>query len=729
MATLILTTVGTLLGGPIGGALGAFAGRQVDSALFGSGSVQGPRVKELSATTSSYGQPISRHFGQMRVPGTIIWATDLQETKEKSGGGKGKPKTTTYSYSASFAVALSSRPVQSIGRIWADGKLLRGTAGDLKTAGSFRFHSGYEDQVPDTLLASAKNGVSPAFRGCAYVVFEDLQLGDFGNRIPTLTFEVFADPMAQVALDQLVPFVQVSDGNSVLQHMRGFSDEGGSLLASLEAIKRVYPVSCMAAGEAFGLRQFVVPTTTIPTLPPSLLSAADDHKHIGTGEKHTRSTATQAAPHAIRYYDLERDYQPGVQRAIGRPATGREITLDLPAALDPEGARSLANIQAVLSRWKTETITWRLAELDLELSPGAIVNVPDKPGIWSIASMEWSDQGIELELTRVSPVTQSDVAADSGSINPPLDLPSWPSVLHAFELPWDGSGSSETSGYFAAVSAYGDNWSGASLYIDQAGTLVPADLFATDRSLIGTLATPLAPSPASHFEKDASIEVELAGEGFVLGSTTMAGLAMGVNRVLIGQELLQFAQASQLSETRWRLSGLLRGRGGTEAHALEGRYAGEICIIVDDTLEVIDPSLVAANGSTQIAAIGLGDSEPVHSTLVATGVSRRPPSPVHPNVLVSATGDWTLSWVRRGRGQWRWEDYVDTVLVEEAELYRIGVGDIQSPTISWQTSVPTFTIDVTTLSTLSAQHANANVWVQQLGTFGPSQATLLAQIP
>ena len=51
------------------------------------------------------------------------------------GGGKGKPKVTTYSYTASFAVALASRPIAGIGRIWADGNLLRGAAGDLKTGG------------------------------------------------------------------------------------------------------------------------------------------------------------------------------------------------------------------------------------------------------------------------------------------------------------------------------------------------------------------------------------------------------------------------------------------------------------------------------------------------------------------------------------------------------------------------------------------------------------------
>ncbi len=34
MATLVLTSVGTVLGGPVGGAIGAILGQQVDNALF-----------------------------------------------------------------------------------------------------------------------------------------------------------------------------------------------------------------------------------------------------------------------------------------------------------------------------------------------------------------------------------------------------------------------------------------------------------------------------------------------------------------------------------------------------------------------------------------------------------------------------------------------------------------------------------------------------------------------
>ncbi len=33
-------------------------------------------------------------------------------------------------------------------------------------------------------------GFAPAYRGVAYVVFEDLALEPFGNRVPQFTFEV-----------------------------------------------------------------------------------------------------------------------------------------------------------------------------------------------------------------------------------------------------------------------------------------------------------------------------------------------------------------------------------------------------------------------------------------------------------------------------------------------------------------------------------------------------------
>ncbi len=254
MATLIFSALGTLVGGPLGGALGALAGRQVDAMIFGGGNREGPRLKELAATASSYGTPLPRHFGRMRVPGSVIWATDLVEHQLTEGGGKGRPSVTTFTYTASFAVALASRPIVSVGRIWADGNLLRGAAGDLKANGAFRLHTGEGDQIADPLIEQIESAAfCPAFRGLAYAVFENLDLGDFFNRIPALTFEVIADSgpfTVQTILDDVI---DEADAALPLPGIDGFSCEG-PLAETLTLLDPMFPMDCDAGGEFSRLR-------------------------------------------------------------------------------------------------------------------------------------------------------------------------------------------------------------------------------------------------------------------------------------------------------------------------------------------------------------------------------------------------------------------------------------------------------------------------------------------
>src|SRR4051812_18931349 len=124
MTTLALSSIGTALGGPVGGAIGSLIGQGIDQQLFGSGPRRGPRLGDLSVQTSRYGADIPKVFGTMRVAGNIVWATNLIESSETEAAKNG-PSTVTYSYSANLAVALSSRPIKSVGRIWADGNLIR----------------------------------------------------------------------------------------------------------------------------------------------------------------------------------------------------------------------------------------------------------------------------------------------------------------------------------------------------------------------------------------------------------------------------------------------------------------------------------------------------------------------------------------------------------------------------------------------------------------------------
>ena len=200
MATLVLGAVGAAIGGSIGGGIlgisavtiggfiGSSLGGMVDSWIVSSLTpgqrVEGQRLDSLRITSATEGAVLPRLYGRMRIGGNIVWATDFREevntTTEGGGKGGGGPKVTTteYLYSASFAVALCEGPITGIGRIWADGKVM-----DL-TGVTWRWYPGDEAQSADPFIkAKMGAGKTPAYRGTAYVVFEELPLAEVGRII------------------------------------------------------------------------------------------------------------------------------------------------------------------------------------------------------------------------------------------------------------------------------------------------------------------------------------------------------------------------------------------------------------------------------------------------------------------------------------------------------------------------------------------------------------------
>ena len=726
MATLLLTAVGTLIGGPVGGAIGALAGSSIDGAILGGGKREGPRLKELSLTTSSYGQPIPRHHGRMRAGGAIIWATELTEHKDKSGGKKGQPSVTTYSYTTSFAVALSSRPIIGVGRIWADGNLLRGAQGDLKAAGTLRVHTGHGDQAPDPLIAAAEGAACPAFRDCAYAVFEDLALGDFGNRIPALTFEVIADDRAVALVDLLEPIGADVVASATLEPLAGFANEGGPLIGTLEAVDSLFPLACDAGGERLTIDPApAIPSPLPPLLPPSARAWDEDDFGADDGRRESRTAREADRPDGLRYYDVARDFQPGVQRPAGRAGAGAARTIEFPGALTADDARALAETAARRSDWQRHQLEWRLAELDPALAPGD-VRVPGRAGVWRIEGWEWRSRGVELELVRRDRLAAPAASGDPGYAPAPADLARATTVLVVFELPPAGIGADQPA-LFAAATSVGGSWAGAALYLDRAGELIPVGRTGRGAATLGALSGPLGPSAGLLFEPQASLTLDLAGDAEGFAPASLAALALGANRLLVGGEVLQFAEAEPLAPGGWRLSGLLRGRGGTEGAAIAGHPAGTRVVLLDDAPIALDPALVPSDPATTLAAVGLGDADPVYAALAHAGASRRPPCPVHPRASLSSTG-LALGWTRRARGAWLWTDGIDAPLIEQDERYRVGVGPVDAPYVEWLTVSPELAIPAGLLATLTQAHPGAPVWVRQIGSFGLSDPLLLARL-
>src|SRR5690606_19687283 len=164
----------------------------IDRQIFGAGSTrEGSRLTDLHIQASTEGASIPAVFGSVRIAGQVIWAARFKEhvqTEEVSSGGKGggpSVRTRSYRYTLSFAVGLCEGEVSRIGRVWANGAPL-----DLSTV-AWRLHAGSETQAPDPLIEAIDGAdEAPAYRGLAYVVFEDLPLEEYGNVIPQLSFEI-----------------------------------------------------------------------------------------------------------------------------------------------------------------------------------------------------------------------------------------------------------------------------------------------------------------------------------------------------------------------------------------------------------------------------------------------------------------------------------------------------------------------------------------------------------
>lgn len=187
MAQVFLSGIGTALAGPFGGIVGNTLGAAADKTFVNSLSSArqvGARITGLQLNQASQGDPVKQVFGRARVAGTVIWAARLKENRSTTRASKTAPKTETYSYSLSFAVGLCEGPIGGIGRVWADGQPI-----DLSKM-AYRLYLGDETQTPDALI-EAIEGTAPAYRGLAYLVFEDLDITPYGNRPPNLSVEVF----------------------------------------------------------------------------------------------------------------------------------------------------------------------------------------------------------------------------------------------------------------------------------------------------------------------------------------------------------------------------------------------------------------------------------------------------------------------------------------------------------------------------------------------------------
>ncbi|MFC7541026.1 hypothetical protein ACFQU2_35305 [Siccirubricoccus deserti] len=289
-----------------------------------------------------------------------------------------------------------------------------------------------------------------------------------------------------------------------------------------------------------------------------------------------------------------------------------------------------------------------------------------------------------------------------------------PTTLVMMDIPLLSTVDDDAGFYYVAGGPAG--WRSAAVLRAQDNVSFGEIAYPIGQGVIGTCGTTLADGPWLFIDEANSLDVTLLDMTDTLESTTDAGLYLGRNGALVGSEIIQFRTAALIAAGTYRLSGLVRGRMGTDRHtATHG--GGERFVLLDGSIgmERVRDGLALRGATFFYKGVSLYQQASAVSSFTFTNgcEALRPYSPVAVAGLRNGGGDIALSWTRRTRIPSAWSDGVDVPLGETAERYEVEI-------MNGGTVVRT----ITELTTPAATYPAAD----QVTDFGNTQASLAVRV-
>lgn len=734
MAVLALGFVGSAIGAGIGGTvlgisaatiggyIGATAGGLIDNMLFApSFSQEGPRLGDLEVTSSAYGEAIPRFWGPSnRTAGKAIWYSGLKETatvQEQGGkGGGGSVTTTTYSYAVDIALLIGEGEISALKRIWANGKLIY----DADAAGGethavfdvLRFYPGNGTQNPDpTMEAALGAGNVPAYRHTAYVVLTDLQLADFGNTLPNIEMEIEAQASKSVgaAVKEICALAGVPEVSTfaLTDVLDGYAiARDSTAAAALQPLAVAYDFdvaqqrgAIRAVKRGLGIRAHV---------PAGLLGARDAAEDGGDPITYDRMAEYELPREVtVTARDPDLDYQLNSQSArwLGGSANAN-IAQELPLVLGAAAMRRIADRLLFGALSGRRRAGFSLDDRWLYLNAGDVLGIDVPAGGVMPFSIRRATRGangaIECEGRFEDPEVYSSTAAGAAGNLPEnaLELPG-ETRFQPMDAPMLRS-QDDNEGFYWAVTAESSGWRGADIKQSGDGGVSYSQMSAIGvRAAIGDVATALGDGPTHVWDEGNTLDVVLTYEGNELESASAVNVLNGANAAWLGPaggqggEVLLFREAVLIAANTYRLSGLLRGRRGTE-HAVGGHGPNEIFVALQTgTLGRTNFGAGDWNQARQFKPVSRLTTEADTSAVsfTNTGEAKRPLSPVHVAGSRDGGNDLTLTWVRRSRIPQPGLGNGPLPLGEETESYEIDIlsGASVLRTIAASTATATYT--------------------------------------
>lgn len=361
---------------------------------------------------------------------------------------------------------------------------------------------------------------------------------------------------------------------------------------------------------------------------------------------------------AVTYQNTLNDYQNGTEysdRLLGGSTS--VATTELALGMQPQEAKRLADFKltdavAGITQIGPLGLTREYARLE----PTDVITPTDHTGsTYRARILKITDDGglrtLECVLDDASAVNSEAVTDDDYESSTIVRVKAV-TGLELMDIPILRDADND-AGIYAAVTKSSNSgiWPGAVLFKGINDTGWTEEATYTDRTFIGSTTTALAAwDDGPKFDEVSSVTV--AGIGTLQSYTRDAILNGTANGYLIGSEVLYASTATLVSEGVYTLTGLLRGRRGTEWAAAEGAASdSRVILLQTQGIRRVLFQTGELGSEYDFRAVTLGKSigSATTESITPMGVGLKPFSPVNARAARASNGNIAITWSRRTR--------------------------------------------------------------------------------
>lgn len=430
----------------------------------------------------------------------------------------------------------------------------------------------------------------------------------------------------------------------------------------------------------------------------------------------------------LQFADNGRDHQPGVVYARRLATASRQLQqLEIPILIDSQTAIRSAEI-LLREAWRGRTtLKFDLPPQYLYIDPADVITINQESTSFTVRLKK---SELDLFGSLKCEAVSEDIAGYTSSLEGTTDTWIEPdlnvlvSTRYTFlDLPIINE--SEVYDYMIWLASGGDGpgyWPGSLAYIsrDEESNFTLASTNQVPSPIGFTYGT-LGSGRTDIFDETNFLRIEFLSRGYTAPvSASELSVLSGANAAAVGApgrwEIIQFKYVYQVSEHVFVLSGLLRGRKGTE-WAVDLHQDGDTIILLNaSSAHLIQLSSTDYNVARPWKVITVSESldDTPSESLTYEAQNLKPYAPVLLGGGRDASGNLTITWIRRNRLTNEWIDGSDVPMSESSEAYEIEIW-----TSGYASLKRTITASVQTCSYTAAE---------QTTDFGGTQATVYVRV-